>query len=227
MPAVEMSADQPMRVAATQEVVDYVVAAGIAPLPAQNDLVERTEKETGDRAGMRIAPEQGALITLLAKMASARRAIEVGTFTGYSSLSIARALPADGHLLCCDISEEWTRIARDAWDSAALSDRIELRIAPALETLRALPREETVDFSFVDADKTGYAAYYEELIVRTRPGGLIVFDNVLYGGRVLGDDAKTGNAAALREFNPALAADPRVDVVMLPIADGLTVARKI
>ncbi|MFJ3703791.1 MULTISPECIES: O-methyltransferase [Streptomyces] len=222
----EFPADQPMRVQATQEVVDYVVASGIAPLPAHHELVARTEKETGDKAGMRIAPEQGALITLLAKTVGARRAVEVGTFTGYSSLSIARALPAGGHLLCCDTSEEWTRIARDGWESAGLAGLIELRLGPALETLRSLPVEEDIDFSFVDADKTGYAAYFEELVVRTRPGGLIVLDNVLYGGRVLGDEPVTGNAAALREFNPALAADPRVDVVMLPLADGLTIARK-
>jgi len=218
-------APEPMRVPATPEVIDYVIANGTPPDKVQSDLIKRTQEMFGQQAGMQIAPEQGALISLLTRLTGARRAVEVGTFTGYSSLCIARALPADGHLLCCDTSEEWTSLARDAWQQAGVNDRVELRIGPAIDTLRTLPSEESIDFSFVDADKVGYAAYYEELLPRTRSGGLLLFDNVLFAGKVLGDSPEP-NPAALREFNRALAADDRVEVSMLPIADGLTIARK-
>jgi caffeoyl-CoA O-methyltransferase len=215
-----------MRVPPTPTVIDYVMANGLEPDEVQERLVDRTKSELGDRAGMQIAPEQGSLITLLTRIVGARVAVEVGTFTGYSSLSILRGMADDGQLLCCDTSEEWTALARDAWQEAGVSDRVELKIGPALDTLRALDPDERIDFAFVDADKVSYWVYYEELIKRMRPGGLVLFDNVLYGGHVLEEDV-TGNAAALKEFNPRLAADPRVEVVMLPIADGLTVARKL
>jgi caffeoyl-CoA O-methyltransferase len=221
----EHPAEQPMRVELTPELLDYVLANSIRPSPAQTRLIDRTRKEFNDKAGMQIAAEQGALITLLCRLVGARRAVEVGTFTGYSSLAILAGLGPQGRLLCCDVSETWTAMARDAWREAGLQEQVELRIAPALETLRGLPREEYLDLCFVDADKTGYRDYYEELLPRTRPGGLLLFDNVLYGGHVLDPDSQ-GNAAAIREFNPALAADDRVDVVLLPIADGLTIARK-
>jgi caffeoyl-CoA O-methyltransferase len=220
-----MQVSEPMRVPPSGEMLDYVLANSGGIDEAQRFLIERTAELHGDRAGMQITPEQGALITFLARLVGARRAVEVGTFTGYSSLCIAKALPAHGHLLCCDISTEWTDLARQAWQRAGVADRVELRIGPALETLRALPPEEVIDISFVDADKPGYPGYFAELLPRTRPGGLILFDNVLFGGRVL-DQTADGPAAALREFNPRIAVDERVDVVMLPIADGLTIARK-
>ncbi len=152
--------------------------------------------------------------------------IEVGTFTGFSALCLARALPADGRMLCCDVSAEWTAIARRHWAAAGLADRIDLRLGPALETLRSLPRDPVVDLSFIDADKESYRAYYEEILVRTRPNGLVLFDNVLWSGRVLEPDPAQANARALKELNAFLLADPRIESVMLPIADGLTICRK-
>jgi predicted O-methyltransferase YrrM len=175
---------------------------------------------------MQIAPEQGAFLSILARLLRARFAVEVGTFTGYSSLCIARGLAEGGRLLCCDVSEKWTSVARRYWARAGVADRIELRLAPALETLRVLPQEPTVDLAFIDADKGGYIAYWEELIPRTRPGGVLLVDNVLWSGRVAdpGDDDE--DTRHIRTFNDHAAADGRVDLVMLPIADGLTLARK-
>ena len=140
---------------------------------------------------MQVAPEQGAFLTLLTRLVGARRAIEVGTFTGYSSLCIARGLPAGGELLCCDVSEEWTAVARRFWEKAGVADKIELRIAPAAETLRALPAREDWDLAFIDADKPGYPVYYEEILRRLRPGGLILADNVLWMGRVADPSRRT------------------------------------
>jgi len=156
----------------------------------------------------------------------ARSAIEIGTFTGYSALCIARGLPGDGRLLCCDLSEEWTAIGRDYWNRAGLGHKIELRLGPALDTLRALPAGEQFDFAFVDADKTGYRAYYDELLTRLRPNGLILFDNVLWRGSVLSEHPADDSTRALRELNDAIAGDPRVESVMVPISDGLTIVRK-
>jgi caffeoyl-CoA O-methyltransferase len=150
----------------------------------------------------------------------------VGTFTGYSSLCIARGLPAGGRLLCCDVSEEWTAIARRAWERGGVADRIELRIGPGAETLRSLPRDPTIDLAFVDADKPGYPVYYEELLTRLRPNGVLLVDNVLWDGRVIQPDATDDNTAAIKAFNDLVAADDRVEAVMLPIADGLTICRK-
>ena len=192
-------------------------------------MLTRCRKETaqmGDLSQMQIAPEQGAFLTLLTRLVGARYAVEVGTFTGYSSLCIARGLPAGGHLLCCDVSEEWTAIARRAWATAGVADRIELRLAPAADTLRALPREETIDFAFIDADKPGYPVYYEEILARLRPNGVLLVDNVLWDGRVVRSDADDDNTKAIRAFNDMVAADDRVETVMLPIADGLTLCRK-
>jgi caffeoyl-CoA O-methyltransferase len=203
----------------------YLAAHSTRPDQVQRDLIERTAL-LGDVAGMQIAPEQGAFLTLLTRVAGARRAVEVGTFTGYSSLCIARGLPADGYLLCCDVSEEWTALARQAWQRAGVAGRIELRIGPAADTLAALPRTEPFDLAFIDADKTGYPTYYAELLPRMRPGGVILVDNVFQSGRVLEPDPDNRNAVAIKEFNDRLAADDRVDVVMLPIADGLTMAVK-
>jgi caffeoyl-CoA O-methyltransferase len=190
------------------------------------ELREETERRLGDQARMQIAPEQGTFLRLLVSAIGARRAVEVGTFTGYSALSIARGLASGGRLLCCDVSEEWTAIARRYWERAGVADRIELRIAPAADTLRALPAEPVFDFAFIDADKAGYPVYYEEILRRLRPGGLIAVDNVLWSGDVIRPDKQDENVTAIRKFNDLVAADDRVDSVMTPIADGLTLVRK-
>ena len=158
---------------------DYLLAHSEPADQVLRDLHEETHRELGGSAAMQISHDEGELLTMLVRLVGARNAVEVGTFTGYSSICIARGLPADGRLLCCDVSEEWTTIARRYWEPAGVADRIELRIAPAVDTLRALPAERSLDFAFIDADKAGYPAYYEEIVTRTRPGGLIVLDNML------------------------------------------------
>jgi caffeoyl-CoA O-methyltransferase len=158
------------------------------------------------------------------RLTGARQAEEVGTFTGYSSICIARGLPGDGHLLCCDVSEEYTRVARRYWERAGVGDKIELRIAPAVETLQSLPSDPHLDFAFIDADKAGYASYVEEILPRLRPGGLMVLDNMLRAGRVL--DPESDDDHAIDELNKALVADERLDVVLLPVRDGVSLARK-
>jgi caffeoyl-CoA O-methyltransferase len=191
-----------------------------------DELAAETAKATGRYANMSVGGSQGALLQLLVRLTGARRAVEVGTFTGYSSICIARALPDDGHLTCCDISEQWTAIARRYWEKAGLTGKIELKLGPALDSLRELPTEPPVDVAFIDADKTGYRAYFEELLPRLRPGGLIMVDNTLWSGRVLDDRADDADTVALKAFNDAVAADDRVDVVLLPVADGLTLLRR-
>jgi caffeoyl-CoA O-methyltransferase len=191
------------------------------------DLAEETAAALGDEADMQIAPEQGAFMTLLTRMVAPRLAVEVGTFTGYSSLCIARGLPADGRLLCCDVSEEYTTVARRFWQRAGVADRIDLRLAPAIETLRALPAGTVVDLAFLDADKAGYVDYWDEIVDRLRPGGVVLVDNVFAGGRVLDPQEDAGTGAAIRAFNDHAAADGRVEIAMLPIADGLTMARRV
>jgi caffeoyl-CoA O-methyltransferase len=175
---------------------------------------------------MQVAPEQGAFMTLITRAIGAKRVVEVGTFTGYSALCIARGLPDDGWLLACDVSEEWTAIARRHWERAGVAKRIELRLGPAIETLRALPQEPRFDMGFIDADKPSYPAYYEEILKRLRPGGLVLVDNVLWFGRVVDPAADDPQTRAIRAFNDAVAADPRVDCAMLPVSDGLTILRK-
>ena len=193
--------------------------------PIAAELKAETEN-LGPIALMQIAPEQGAFMALLAKAIGARHAVEVGTFTGYSALCVARALPADGRLLCCDISEEWTSIGRRFWEKAGVAKKIDLRIGPALDTLRALPADTHFDIAFIDADKTNYRHYYEEILKRLRPNGLILFDNVLWGGAVIDASNKSDDTVALRQLNEFIVADERVDSVMLSISDGLTVVRK-
>ena len=165
-------------------------------------------------------------MTLLTQLSGAVNGIEVGTFTGYSSICIARGLTAGGRLLCCDISEEWTSIAQKYWEKAGLADRIELRLGPALHTLRQLPREQQFDVAFIDADKGGYLDYWREIVPRTRPGGLIMVDNTFSHGRVIDAGNDSPVVIAVRDFNDHAAADDRVDLVMVPIGDGLTLARK-
>lgn len=204
----------------------YCAAHTVSPDDGQRALIAETAERFGPRARMQIAPEQGALMELLARAMGVRRAVEVGTFTGYSALCLARALPDDGRLLCCDVSHEWTEVARRAWSAAGVDHKIDLVLGPALETLRTLPLEEQFDLAFIDADKPSYLAYLEELVPRVRRNGLIVVDNTLWNGRVLDADATDDDTAAIRAFNDAAAADPRLDGVLLPIADGLTLLRK-
>jgi caffeoyl-CoA O-methyltransferase len=192
-------------------------------------VLDRLAKDTeamGRIGRMQIAPEQGALLTILARLVNARLIVEVGTFTGYSSVCLARGLAPGGSMICCDVSADFTARARQAWQEDGIEDRIELRLGPALDTLRAMPHDPVIDFAFIDADKSGYAAYYEELLERLRPGGLIAVDNVLWSGQVLDPDDTSKDTEALRRFNDMVAADERVDRVMLSIADGLTLCRK-
>ena len=211
----------------TQELSDYVRAASEPPDQVAVDLVAETAAlaDRGDAPPtFQIAAEQGAFLQLLTRALGVRTAIEIGTFTGFSALCIARGLPDDGSLLCLDRNEEWTAIARRYWDRAGVGDRIELRLGDALPSLQALPAEETFDLAFVDADKTGYAAYVEELHARMRTNGLVLLDNTLRAGRVL--DPQTDDDRAIVALNAALAADPRWETVLLPVADGLTALRK-
>ncbi|MFC8300449.1 O-methyltransferase [Micromonospora orduensis] len=207
----------------TDELHAYLVAHGAPPDEIIRDLAEETRSVLPEHATMQVAPEQAAFLTFLTRLLDVRQAVEVGTFTGLSSLAIARGLPEGGRLTCFDISEEFTGIARRYWARAGVQDRIDLRIGPAGETLRELPNERFVDFTFIDADKTGYPVYWAELVPRMRPGGVIAVDNVLRGGRVIAP--RDANDRAIAAFNDEVLADVRVDPVMLPIADGLTLAR--
>jgi caffeoyl-CoA O-methyltransferase len=210
----------------SDELHAYIVGHGTPPDDIQQRLIDETAV-LGGVSKMQIAPEQGAFMTLLCRVSAARRVIEIGTFTGYSALALARGLPADGRLLCCDVSEEWTAIARRYWKEAGIDNKIELRIAPALDTLRSLPIGDEFDLAFIDADKENYLAYAEEIVLRLRQGGLLLVDNTLWSGEVADPTIVEGdNLLAIRAFNDAFAADPRLDVVILPISDGLTLARK-
>jgi caffeoyl-CoA O-methyltransferase len=220
-----MAEQETKSVLVTVAVHDYAVAHGTPPDAVQESLIAATAA-LGGISRMQIAPEQGAFMTLLARLVDTRFAVEVGTFTGYSSICIARGLAPGGRLLCCDVSEEWTSVARDHWAKAGVDDRIELVIGPAADTLRALPADPPIDFAFIDADKTGYRTYYDEIVQRLRPGGLVLVDNVLWSGNVVDDADQSDDTVALRAVNDHIAADDRVDVVMLPIADGLTIARR-
>jgi caffeoyl-CoA O-methyltransferase len=217
--------DRPKATPLTSDLHAYLLAHGTPPDPVQRSLIEAT-RALGGIALMQVAPEQGAFMTLLVRAIGARNALEVGTFTGYSALCIARGLPEDGRLLALDVSEEWTSIGRRHWEQAGVADRIDLRLGPALETLRALPREERFDLAFIDADKQGYAAYLEEILPRLRRGGLVLVDNVFWGGAVVDPSRDDADTRAIRDFNDRVAADPRLDCVMLPISDGLTLLRK-
>jgi caffeoyl-CoA O-methyltransferase len=204
----------------------YLVAHGVREHPAQTALREATRGMP--HAMMQIGPEQGALMAMLARLVGARRAIEVGVFTGYSALSVALALPADGRLLACDVSATWTAVGRPYWEQAGVAHKIDLRLAPARETLDAClsaGEEGSYDFAFIDADKSGYDAYYERCLDLVRPGGLIAIDNVLWSGAVA-KPATDDDTRALQALNDKIRADARVDIAMLPIGDGLTLARK-
>jgi len=212
--------------ASEESVSDYLLAHSTAQDDVLTRLAEETRTTFPDAAGMQITADEGALLTMLAQLTGARNAVEVGTFTGYSSICIARGLADGGRLLACDVSGEWTEVARRYWAEAGVADRIELRLAPAAETLAALPTEPTIDLAFIDADKESYPTYYDEIVPRLRPGGLVLLDNVLLGGRVFDDTQQDERVTAMRTVNDRVAADDRVDVVMLPLRDGVTVARR-
>lgn len=217
--------DDPKSFFLSPAIADYLVAHGTPPDDIQERLIAET-KTLGAVAGMQIAPEQGAFLTILTQLIGARSAVEVGTFTGYSALCVARGLPAGGHLLCCDINEEWTSIGRRYWAEAGLESKIELRLGPAGDTLRALPADVSFDLAFIDADKPNYGVYYDEILPRLRTGGAILVDNVLWHGAVVDDSQSDANVDAIRAFNDKIAGDDRVEAVMLPISDGLTIIRK-
>jgi caffeoyl-CoA O-methyltransferase len=205
---------------------DYLLQFGTRESDLLKDLRSETAKLPA--AGMQIGPEQGAFMSLLVELVGAKRALEIGTFTGYSSLCIAAALPTDGKLICCDVSEEYTSIARDYWRRAGLESKIELRLGPALATLDALIAAdvETFDFAFIDADKGNYSNYYDRALNLVRPGGLIAIDNVLWGGDVADPKKNDDDTAAIRALNEKVRNDERVTLALAPIGDGLTLARK-
>jgi caffeoyl-CoA O-methyltransferase len=210
----------------SEELQDYVVAHSSQRDAVLSQLAAETVSTFPDAAGMQIGSEQGAFMTILTQLVGARRALEIGTFTGYSAICIARGLASGGHLTCCDVSEEWTSVARRYWQEAGLADRIDLQLRPAIETLRGLPADETFDLAFIDADKPSYVSYWDEVVPRIRAGGVIMVDNTLWSGRVVDPDPADANLTSIRAFNDHAAADDRVDLVMLPIGDGLTLARK-
>lgn len=214
-------------IAMTDPLYDYLLANALRESALQRELREETARLP--RAGMQIAPEQGQLMALLVELIGARRALEIGSFTGYSALCVALALPPDGRLVACDVSEEYTAIARRYWARAGVADRIDLRLAPALETLDALIAEGasgSFDFAFIDADKTNYDAYYERVLRLLRPGGLVAIDNVLWGGSVADPSAQDADTEALRALNAKLRDDARVTISLVPIGDGLMLARR-
>ncbi|MFI5353961.1 MAG: O-methyltransferase [Candidatus Binatales bacterium] len=211
--------------ALTGELYDYMRAHGHNRDPLLRELAEETSK-LGRVSQMQISAEEGTFMGILVRALGVRSAVEVGTFTGYSSLCVARALPPEGRLLCCDVNAEWTAIARRYWERAGVADKITLRLGPGLETLRSIPAATRFDFAFIDADKPNYRNYYEECLKRMRPDGLILIDNVLWSGRVIDPSDSSDDTRAIREFNDFIAGDERVEAVMIPVADGLTIARK-
>jgi caffeoyl-CoA O-methyltransferase len=204
----------------------YLLEVGVR----EHEVLRRLRDQTAaiPESRMQIAPEEGAFLALLVRVLGARKVLEVGTFTGYSSTAMALALPADGRIVCCDLSKEWTDVARKAWTDAGVADRVDLHLGPAISTLERLIADgeaDSFDLAFIDADKANYAGYYEAALQLVRPGGVIAIDNVLWSGRVV-DPAVTDDATvAIRALNDAIAADERVDVSMIPLADGLTLAR--
>jgi O-methyltransferase len=211
----------------TPELYTYLLDVSLRESDLLQELRERTRQMP--EARMQIAPEQGQFMTLLARLLGVRQALEIGVFTGYSALCVAAALPADGRLIACDISAEYTRIAQEYWARAGVADRIDLRLAPASETLAALLAEGAAgsfDLAFIDADKTGYAGYYEQCLALLRPGGLIVVDNVLWNGRVLDTASADEDTRAIQAFNRRIHKDVRVDLSLVPVGDGLSLLRK-
>jgi predicted O-methyltransferase YrrM len=206
---------------------DYLLRVSLR----ESDLMRRLREETAKmrEGGMQVSPEQGQFMSFLVEALGVRRALEVGVFTGYSSLAVATAMPPDGRLVACDLNEEWTGVARRYWREAGVEDRIELRLGNAVETLAQLSREGldgSFDFAFVDADKENYVEYYERALSLLRKGGIVAFDNVLWDGRVAKPDDHSASTAAIRKLNDHLTHDERISLTMLPVGDGLTLARK-
>jgi predicted O-methyltransferase YrrM len=211
----------------SDELYDYVLRVGLR----EPDLLRRLRDETGalPESDMQIGPEQGQFMALLVELIRARHALEIGTFTGYSALTVALALPVDGRVVTCDVSEEWTQVARRYWEEAGVAHKIELRLGPAVDTLKDLlakGHRDDFDFAFIDADKKNYDAYYEMALQLVRPGGLIAIDNTLWSGKVIDPSVTDADTRAIRALNEKIATDPRVTLSMLPITDGLTLARR-
>jgi predicted O-methyltransferase YrrM len=208
------------------DVYDYLVRFGVR----EPEILARLREETRrhPRGMMQVPREEGAFLALLAELVGARGYLEIGTFTGYSSLAVALALPPDGRIVCCDISHEFTSIARRYWAEAGVADKVDLRVGPAVDTLDALiaDSEGSFDMAFIDADKGSYLAYYERCLILVRPGGLILVDNTLWSGDVADPSKQEPDTVALRAFNDALHRDERIDLALLPVGDGLTLARK-
>jgi caffeoyl-CoA O-methyltransferase len=209
-------------VALSDALYEYVLKVGVRETRVQRELRAQTQKLP--MAGMQIGPDQAALLQVLVRILRGKRCIEIGTFTGYSALAVALALPRDGKIICCDVSEEWTAIARRYWTKAGVDKKIDLRLGPALETLKGLRGR--FDFAFIDADKPNYWNYYERCLRLIRKGGLIAVDNTLWGGSVINPDKQSESTRALRVFNQRVARDRRVDIALVPIGDGLTLAVK-
>jgi len=215
------------RLGLSEELYDYILSASLR----EADVLRRLREETAamPMAVMQIAPEQGQFMALIVELIGAKRTLEVGVFTGYSSLAVALALPDDGHITACDVSEEWTAIAQRYWADAGVAHKIDLRLAPAIETLDALLADGqagSYDFAFIDAEKTEYADYYERVLQLLRQGGLVAVDNVLWNGAVADPANDEDDTNAIRAFNEKLLGDDRVSISLLPLADGLTLARK-
>jgi predicted O-methyltransferase YrrM len=211
----------------TDALYEYLLSVSLREPQLLLDLREETAALPG--AGMQISPEQGQFMALLARLMGARRCLEVGVFTGYSSLVVALALPEDGRIVACDVSEKWTAVARTYWQAAGVDHMIDLRLAPAVATLDALiaaGASGTFDLAFIDADKVNYLAYYERALTLLRPGGLIMVDNTLWDGRVIDPEVSDVDTVAIRHFNETVHADPRVDLSLLPVGDGITLLRK-
>jgi caffeoyl-CoA O-methyltransferase len=212
----------------TESLYDYMLSVSVREPEVLTELRAETAKLA--ESGMQIGPEQGQFMSLLVKLIGAKRTLEVGTFTGYSALTVALALPEDGQIIACDVSDEWTSIGRRYWQRAGIAHKIDLRIGPGNETLTKLvadhKQHNSFDFAFIDADKSNYGAYFDHCIKLVRPGGLIAVDNVLWGGAVVDASDQTEDTVAIRELNAKLHKDERVDVSLVPIGDGLTLARK-
>jgi predicted O-methyltransferase YrrM len=211
----------------TESLYEYLLSVSLR----EPDLLRQLREETAAQpdARMQISPEQGQFMGLLARLMGARRCLEIGVFTGYSSLAVALALPEDGRIVACDVSERWTSVARRYWAAAGVTHKIDLRLAPALETLaqlRAAGETDSYDFVFIDADKQNYVGYFERALELVRPGGLVVADNTLWSGRVADPENAEPDTVALRHFNEHLHRDERIDLSLVPIGDGLTLARK-